>query len=376
MTVEHSGRVMIVDDEPGMLRAAERVLAANHEVKTVGDPRDALRVLDTFDADLVICDIRMPHLDGFALTELMRAHRPDLDVIFMTGSSAEPDAALVRAIRSEAFYFIQKPFDRQVLLTLVERCLELRRLRRTQRAHTARLERELAEARVAQRALLPDENGSLGAFRIAARLDASQELGGDFFDYAPTPDGGIGLIIADACGHGASAALMTSVIKSSFRAAAAEQFSPVAVCERLGHAIRLFGTGRFVTAICARILPAEGVIEYINAGHPAGVLTGRGRAGLLETTASLISADLEPEPWDIHRTGWQPGMTLFACTDGLGDALRCSSRTLSDRLRQWSEGETHPGAMVEAARRAALAALGGRPAPDDITLLAVSQIDG
>src|SRR5688572_21108221 len=126
MSATKRGRVLIVDDEPGMLRAAERVLASSHEVMTATRPSEAMALAAEFRPELAVCDIRMPEMDGFELAEALRAADPGIDVIFMTGSSTEPDAALVRAIRSQAFYFIQKPFDREVLLTLVDRCLELR----------------------------------------------------------------------------------------------------------------------------------------------------------------------------------------------------------------------------------------------------------
>jgi DNA-binding NtrC family response regulator len=61
----------------------------------------------------------------------------------MTGSVDDLDEKLVRAIRSHAFYFIQKPFDREVLKTLVERCLELRWRREEHRRHLKRLETEM-----------------------------------------------------------------------------------------------------------------------------------------------------------------------------------------------------------------------------------------
>ena len=79
----------------------------------------------------------MPEMDGFQLMEELRALDPEVDVIFMTGSIHEIDAKLIKAIRKDAFYFLQKPFDRGVLLSLVERCLELKRLDRSNRASSA-----------------------------------------------------------------------------------------------------------------------------------------------------------------------------------------------------------------------------------------------
>ena len=96
----------------------------------------------------------MPDLDGFELMSRLKARVPALDVILMTGSVDDLDEKLVRALRSPAFYFIQKPFDREVFRTLVEPCVELRRRREDHRQHLQRLETEMAQASAFQQSLL------------------------------------------------------------------------------------------------------------------------------------------------------------------------------------------------------------------------------
>jgi len=142
-----SARILVVDDEPGMLRAVERVLSSDHHVIGTRLSRAALSIADEFQPDLAIVDIRMPDLDGFELMAQLKARFPALDVILMTGSVDDLDEKLVKALRSPAFYFIQKPFDREVLCTLVERCLELRWRREQHRRNVQRLETEMAAAR-------------------------------------------------------------------------------------------------------------------------------------------------------------------------------------------------------------------------------------
>src|SRR5262245_40638723 len=130
-------RILVVDDETGMLRAVERVLSEDHHVVGTRLSREALPLADELQPDLAIVDIRMPDLDGFELMAKLKARFPGIDVILMTGSVDDLDEKLVKAIRSPAFYFIQKPFDREVLRTLVERCIELR-WRRGDRRPTAK----------------------------------------------------------------------------------------------------------------------------------------------------------------------------------------------------------------------------------------------
>src|SRR5262250_3964579 len=155
-------RILVVDDEAGMLRSVERVLGQDYAVLSTPSSREAVALTKTFKPDLAILDIQMPEMDGFQLMEELQALDPELDVIFMTGSVHEIDAKLIKAIRNDAFYFLQKPFDRGVLLSLVERCLELRRLDRSNREHLQRMEKELSDARVFQQSLLPPELGKVG----------------------------------------------------------------------------------------------------------------------------------------------------------------------------------------------------------------------
>src|SRR5258705_8753820 len=108
----------------------------------------------------------MPELDGFEVMTRLKAHIPELDIILMTGSLDDLDEKLIRALRSPAFYFIQKPFDREVLRTLVERCLELRWRRMEHRRNLDRLETEMAEAHAFQQSLLPAPEGIVNRLAI------------------------------------------------------------------------------------------------------------------------------------------------------------------------------------------------------------------
>ena len=188
--VMRPARILVVDDEPGMLRAVERVLSEDHHV--IGTrlvARCAVGGRTSFSPELAIVDIRMPDLDGFELMAQLKARFPALDVILMTGSVDDLDEKLVRAIRSPAFYFIQKPFDREVLRTLVERCVELRWRREDHRQNLKRLENEMAEARAFQQSLLPDREAIVNRVAVCCRYTPCSALGGDLYDYAAAAAG-------------------------------------------------------------------------------------------------------------------------------------------------------------------------------------------
>src|SRR2546425_4105149 len=95
-----------------MLRSVERVLSHDYKVAATRMPREALDLAKTFNPDLAILDIQMPDMDGFELMEKLQAIHPEIDIILMTGSIHELDAKLIRAIRKEAFYFLDRKSTR------------------------------------------------------------------------------------------------------------------------------------------------------------------------------------------------------------------------------------------------------------------------
>ena len=316
-------RILTVDDDAGVLRAVSRVLSRDHEVVCFASAAEALQAARRVVPDLAILDIYMPETSGFDLMRQLRAEQPDVDVIIMTGDVAEPDANLVRAIDEGAFYFIQKPFDRRVLQTLVNRCLELRQLRRERQRRMRCLEQELEEARQFQLSFLPPAANSLNGIDVHARYIPCNHLAGDLYDYAVTAANEVALLIADVVGHGASAAMMTGIVKSAFHASGADRFEPLSVIRRIADSLGPFEEGRFVTLICVRIDCRRQTLVFANAGHPPAILRRRsGEVLLLEPTGVLICPALAGLSRSQSTLDWSPGDCLLLFTDGVNEARR------------------------------------------------------
>jgi phosphoserine phosphatase RsbU/P len=370
-----SARILVVDDEPGMLRAVERVLSDDHRVVTTRLSRDALAVADEFRPELAIVDIRMPDMDGFELMARLKGRFPALDVILMTGSVDDLDEKLVRAIRSPAFYFIQKPFDRDVLRTLVERCVELRWRREDHRQTLKRLETEIAEARAFQQSLLPDRERLLNRVSVSCRYTPCSALGGDLYDYADAA-GRTALLIADVSGHGVSAAMLTGIVKSAFQASHADGFEPTAVVQRVSAGLASFSPDRFVTLIAALISPDERHVRYVNAGHPPILAWGATREPTwLESTGLLVSPALTAATWAAPVVPIDEGDHLLLYTDGVWELFADDDGRAERRFLMAIERAPDGGAsLLDTILGEVHDEMAGQVQPDDLTLLTATVV--
>ena len=120
-------RILVVDDEPLMREfISETLRRRKFEVKTANDGADALGVLESWTADLVISDMKMPKMNGMELLERLMRTYPSMDIIMITAYGTVEDA--VRAIKRGAYDFIQKPFTAEELSIKVTKVLEYRGL--------------------------------------------------------------------------------------------------------------------------------------------------------------------------------------------------------------------------------------------------------
>jgi sigma-B regulation protein RsbU (phosphoserine phosphatase) len=373
MTSEPEGaRILIVDDDPGILRAVSRILGRRHEVVAVASGEAAVDEARKLKHDLAIVDIRLPAMNGFEVTRALKTSQSDIDVILMTGNSEEPDETLIRAIDEGAFYFIQKPFERRVLLALVNRCLELRELREEREQFLRRVERELEEARQFQLGLLPPAEMELPGVSIAARYRACSELAGDIYDYVEAGDGSIAILIADVVGHGASAAMMTGMVKAAFRASHVEGFEPMAVIDRVKEGIRDFDPSRFVTLCCARLDSGRSELRYVNAGHPEPLVRrGVERPILLDSTGPILSSALFHIPCEQAVYPLAPGDSLLLYTDGLTEAHGPAGQFGQDRLISAILRGDRGAALLDSLLSEIVAFSNSPNNKDDITLLSL-----
>ena len=123
-------KILVIDDEPMNVALLEAMLSDSGytRVKGVTDSRLAMDTCVSFDPDLILLDLMMPHVDGFAILESIRTAAAEtfLPVIILTADANE--GTKLRALRAGATDFLLKPFDQLEVLLRMNNLLETRRL--------------------------------------------------------------------------------------------------------------------------------------------------------------------------------------------------------------------------------------------------------
>lgn len=123
-SAENNWRILCIDDEPDVLEILKTALGLKYEVVAARNGMEAVGLLDFCDADFVICDVRMPRMDGFQTVEAIRRHPDYLDVpvFFLTAETGREMAQ--RGFASGGNLYLTKPFDPMRVLQNIEYFLE------------------------------------------------------------------------------------------------------------------------------------------------------------------------------------------------------------------------------------------------------------
>lgn len=214
--------------------------------------------------------------------------------------------------------------DERSVLTTVARMLA----QALARAGVAETERELSLG--LQRSMMPSLGPDIPGMTVAARYvptGGGLQVGGDWYDMIPLPNGRIALVIGDVQGHDVRAAGLMGQLRIALRAYASEGHPPDAVLSRASRFLSgltdAFEDGdqpdaRFATCLYAEADPETGTLDIARAGHPDPVvMTGDGTAVIRRTEGGLplgVEADAD---YPATRLTLEAGETIMLCTDGL-----------------------------------------------------------
>lgn len=336
--------ILVVDDDELSRDLLVRTLKQFHfEARSAASGAEALELIESGEIALLILDFVMPEMDGAEMCIHLRANPNPViaatPVIMLTGFSGDDQE--IRCLKAGADDFVTKPVNAAVLRARIETHLRLREMRAQVEEQNRKLEvsqaeiaRDLEAARLTQQAILPQRDLELEGWKISTLYQPVIQVGGDIYDWVTAPDGSVFSWIADATGHGASAALMTALAKSLFRNALDHTVEPGEIVREVNRAFRAVFRGRFLlTAMCAKLNPATGELIVAGAGHPPALLLRKsGETEMLESCwPPLGIAELEMESPRLATVGKEDRFVLW--TDGFfGMAREDGSRVEMEKV--------------------------------------------
>lgn len=194
------------------------------------------------------------------------------------------------------------------------------------RQRTEIIERELKYAQLVQNSLLPKELPNFDWLKIDYRYIPYDAVGGDYFSLTPLQEGGLGVFVGDVSGHGVSAALFLSLVKSaSDRACRKFGHSPIEYIKALNQELLGNMPSYFITAIYGYFLPnSSSIVDFTFAkgGHPPPLFYNKqsNQVSILDTRGSIVGI-FENIKIEILTSQAQKGDRFFLYTDGLPEAM-------------------------------------------------------
>ncbi len=377
------GRTVLVVDDDHINRRVLCFMLDREGYQTI-EAENGSQALESFerdDPDLVLMDVMMPVMDGYAATRAIKARAGDrfVPVLFLTALSDE--GSLAECVACGGDDFLVKPYNRTLLkakIRALERNRALYDLAKTQNvqltAHNERLRLEQEIAEQTFNKLL--ESVQLDAPNIRYLVSPVAITNGDLLLATRTPQGRQRVLVGDFTGHGLSAALGAMPVSDVFLSMSRRGRPLEDVAVELNRKLRMhFPTGLFLAACLLEVDEVSGQIAVWNGGMP-DVLVARDGAGVYSRLRSqhlpLGVAGDELFETTIRAVSVQPGDRVLAYTDGVLEARNPDGEMFGEQRLNACVTEAMPaGGWFDALRDDLAVFRGAAEQADDLTLIEI-----
>ncbi len=250
--------------------------------------------------------------------------------------------------------------------------LGLRNQALTERDH--HITRDLKVAAKIQKRLLPDKLPDFNPIRFAVAFHGHDQVTGDYYDFIPIGPDRLGVLIADASGHGVPAAFVSVMARMCCSAYCQNIESPAAILRAMNANLGdLIEAEHFITMFAAVVNRRTLELSYSRAGHPQPLLyrAHSGEVSSLDASGVMIGVSDEPDYADDH-VQLQSGDKLLLYTDGVSECRNADDKifgveTLESFLAR--EGRLRCEDLLRALERELDQFRGERPFNDDVTVI-------
>lgn len=410
--VDPRASILIVDDDEDMRELLAHILAVDEPMQIEGasGAAEAQAAFARQPFDVVITDLNMPGGDGLSLMQWSQEQGIAASWIVLTGHGTLDRA--VKALQLGAFDFISKPIraaervrsavrnalaqqrltqERDRLVgelhesnqQLHEHVDQLEEACRMMRHQADTIRADLLRAGAIQRSLLPEEAPDFSDFHVHALYRPTQNVGGDLYDVIRIDDRRVALLVADAAGHGLSAAMLAVHFRSQLRVVDPSTHAPNAPADVLSAVNRslcesLSAPGLFLTAAYCLLDTDLAEVTIASAGHPSILrISPEGGFEAFHHTGPALGLDPDAK-FSEHRVQLAKGDGLLLYSDGLYDCVPNDGDDLSHRIVAALTRDGAPEAWGLAALKHSCCGLQGRgePLSDDVTVLLLATAPG
>ena len=395
---------LVVDDDPMVRKIVSRGLSKlePQRIIEVEDGLAARDILSETPVDVVVTDVLMPNMSGLELMKWAQEHCPQPLWIVLSG--LETFDAAVDALQLGAFDYLAKPPEVQRVRVAVRNALDQIELVR-ERQHlydqledsnqqlaekvqqleqvcnvldeqAAVIQSDLDRAEIIQRALLPQDPPDFDDWCVETLYRSGNNVGGDLYDVVLLDQDHVGLVVADAAGHGVAAAMLSVLFKLrlNLRAGGGSLLMPNQVLETLNRRIHesISAPGAFITAVYVLLNRHTGWTRIASAGHPPCIIANsEGEVRQLERTGPALGLSAEAE-YSEHKILLDTGDRLLLYTDGVL-AQGCNTETsdaVAHIMGSGIERTALPGLLYQEATTDATVER------DDITMILLERAEG
>ena len=367
--------ILLVDDNATNLQVLYQTLEGlGCKLLVAKDGEAALAIVQKAHPDLILLDIMMPGIDGFEVCRRLKADRAtrDIPIIFLSALDQTEDK--VKGLQLGAVDYVSKPFQPDEIKARVNTHLTIHRLRREVEDQKNQLEHELEVVSDVQRKLLPKQLPQIENLRLAAYYQTSRYAGGDYYDILALDDQRWGILVADAEGHSAPAAVLMAMTCILFRSYPDAAHLPDKVIGFLNEHLCKVADPSFMTALYGVFDSRQRRLTFSRAGHPLPMIyhaaEGRAEEYDAEGVAPLGIFPYESVP--RSEVALEPGDRFLFYTDGVSERFNPTGQLygearLLDQLARAAATSPREGLEMIMADVDQFAA--DRPADDDQALV-------
>lgn len=340
-----------------------------------------------FDA-IIVEDV--PDLEVVELITFFRGHERTKNVPILCFSERPATKTFLKQKSFEAVEFVAAPYSIGSIASRLATILRLEKFAGEDEASATltqmnaalrdfndKIKKELAAARNIQLSLLPKELPSDPSFEIAALYEPLDDVGGDWYYAERDESGDLAIQIADATGHGLSAAFVCSMAKLSMTAVTSRE--PGKLMTGMNRLLSpQMPEGMFITAFSCLYSPSSGALSFARAGHPPGLLL-RAASGKVEELKGqgFALGFFEDSDYQSEQVVLEPGDVVLIMTDGIPEAQNLkgdtygSERIIEEMSKLKESGD--PVAVLEAVLADFDDFRQGKRLNDDLTMIALKR---